>query len=96
VPASYSEICVTLFQDGNEAMDMKVGEVTDVKEEQDPLAVTCLTDAEQEVSCVSVCPVGSQIAYVPILSTLRLSLLTKWLLAAECTVHSKWLRWSSG
>ena len=42
-------------------MDIKVEEVTDVKEEEeegdDPLAVTCPTsDAEQEVSHVSVCP----------------------------------------
>jgi hypothetical protein len=36
-------------------MDIKVEEVTDVKEEEeDPLAMTCPTsDAEQEVSCVS-------------------------------------------
>jgi hypothetical protein len=51
---------VTSFQDGSEAMDIKVEEVTDVKEEdeegEDPLAITCSTsDAEQEVSCVSVC-----------------------------------------
>jgi hypothetical protein len=48
------------FQDGGEGMDMKVEEVTDVKEEEDgedPLAITCPTsDTEQEVSCVSVCP----------------------------------------
>ena len=40
-------------------MDIKVEEVTDVKEEEgeDPLAVTCPTsDAEQEVSYVSMCP----------------------------------------
>jgi hypothetical protein len=52
---------VTSFQDGNEAMDIKVEEITDVKEEEelreDPLAITCPTsDAEQEVSRVSVCP----------------------------------------
>jgi len=58
VAASYSEMCVTSFQDGSEAMDIKVEEVTDVKEEEgeDPLAITCPTsDAEQEVSRVSVC-----------------------------------------
>jgi len=42
-------------------MDIKVEEVTDVKVEEedgeDPLAITCPTsDAEQEVSHVSVCP----------------------------------------
>jgi hypothetical protein len=50
------------FQDGGEVMDIKVEEVTDVKEEEgeDPLAITCPTsDTEQEVSCVSVClPLG--------------------------------------
>jgi hypothetical protein len=47
---------VTLFQGGSEAIDIKVGEVTDVKdEEEDPLAIPCQTDAEQEVSCVCVC-----------------------------------------
>jgi len=53
-------MCVTSFQDGSAAMDIKVEEVTDVKEEEerkDPLAITCPTsDTEQEVSCVSVCP----------------------------------------
>ena len=59
VAASYIEICVTLFQDGSEAIDIKVEEVRNLKEEEgeDPLAITCPTsDAEQEVSCVSVCP----------------------------------------
>ena len=59
VPTSYSEMCVTSFQDGCEAMGVKVEKVADVKEEEevDPLAITCPTlDAEQEVSCVSVCP----------------------------------------
>jgi hypothetical protein len=63
LPALCSEICVTLFQGGSEAMDIKVEEVTDVKEEEeeeegeDHLAITCPTsDAEQEVSLVSVCP----------------------------------------
>jgi hypothetical protein len=41
-------------------MNIKVEEVTDVKEEEegkDPLAITCPTsDSEQEVSCVSMCP----------------------------------------
>lgn len=58
LPALYTEMYVTSFQDGNEAMDVKVEEVTDVKEEvEDPLAITCPTsDAEQEVSHVTVCP----------------------------------------
>jgi hypothetical protein len=47
-------MCLTSFQDGREAMDIKVEEVSDVKdEEDDPLAVAL--ESEQEVSCVSVC-----------------------------------------
>jgi hypothetical protein len=53
LPASYSEMCVTSFQDGSEAVDIKVEEVTGVKEEEegkDPLSITCPTsDADQEV-----------------------------------------------
>jgi hypothetical protein len=57
VPAPYSEMCVTSFQDVSEVMAIKVEEVTEVKEEQeDPLTITCpALDVEQEVSCVSVC-----------------------------------------
>ena len=85
LPALYTEMYVTSFQDGNEAMDVKVEEVTDVKEEvEDPLAITCPTsDAEQEVSRVSVCLAVRQIAYVLIFGTFSLSLLTKWLHAIE-------------
>ena len=86
VAASYSEMYVTSFQDGSEAMDIKVEEVTDVKEEEerkDPLAITCPTsDAEQEVSCVSVCPPQGKL-HVLIFATLHLTLLTKWLCAIE-------------
>jgi len=54
VSASYSETCLTSFQDGGEVMDIKP-EVTDVKEkEEDPLAVTL--ESEKEVSFVSVWP----------------------------------------
>jgi hypothetical protein len=53
VPASYSEMFLTSFQDGREVMDIKP-EVTDVKEQEDPLAVTL--ESEQEVSSMSVCP----------------------------------------
>ena len=54
VSASYSELCLTCFQDGREVMDIKP-EVIDVKEkEEDPLAVTL--ESGQEVSFVSVWP----------------------------------------
>jgi hypothetical protein len=50
-PTSCSETCVTSF-DGNEAIDVKVEEVTDLQVE-DPLLVTLpVVHAEQEVSCV--------------------------------------------
>jgi hypothetical protein len=68
-------------------MDIKVEEVTDVKEEEegeDPLAITRPTsDTEQEVSRVSMCLAVRQIAYVLIFATFSLSLLTKWLHAIE-------------
>jgi hypothetical protein len=68
-------------------MDIKVEEVTDVKEEEegeDPLAITRPTsDAEQEVSRVSVCLAVRQSAFVLIFATFSLSLLTKWLHAVE-------------
>ena len=38
-PGSYSETCQTLFWDGHEAMDVKVGDGTDVQEEKDPLLI---------------------------------------------------------
>jgi len=54
VSASYSEMCLTAFQDGREVMDIKP-EVIDVKEkEEDPLAVTLWP--EKEVSFVLVWP----------------------------------------
>jgi len=89
VQASYSETYVMSFQDGSDAIRIKVEEVTDVKGEEeeegeDPLAITCPTsDAEQEVSRVSVCLAVRQIAYVLIFGTFSLSLLTKWLHAIE-------------
>jgi len=92
VPTLYSEMCVTSFQDGSEAMDIKVEEVTYVKEEEegkDPLAITCPTsDAEQEVSRVSMCPAVRQIVYIAIFVTFSLSLLTKWPHAVECNFIS--------
>ena len=54
VSASYSEMCLTSFQDGGEVTDIKP-EVINVKEkEEDPLAVTL--ESEQKVSFVSVWP----------------------------------------
>jgi hypothetical protein len=47
VPGSYSETCPASY-------DMKVDEVTDIQEEEDPLLTFPVVKAEYEVSCVSV------------------------------------------
>jgi hypothetical protein len=39
VPGSCSETCQTLFWEGHEAMDVKVGDGTEVQEEKDPLSI---------------------------------------------------------
>jgi len=50
-------IGLTYFQDGDELIQIKAEEVTYIQEE-DPLAVTFpAMKAEQGVSCISVCPV---------------------------------------
>lgn len=50
LPASCSEF----FQGESELMDIKVEEVTDMEEKEDPLSVTCAAlKPEKEVSCVS-------------------------------------------
>ena len=76
LPALYTDVCVTLFQGGSKAMDIKVEVVTDMKEEEereDPLAITCPpSDAEQGVSRVSVYPAVRQLAYVQKFATLLL------------------------
>jgi hypothetical protein len=52
-PGLYSEPC----HDGNQCIDIKVEEVADIKEEEDPLqAVFPVLKTEHEVSFMSVCP----------------------------------------
>ena len=52
----HTVICLTYFQDGSELINIKTAEVTYMQED-DPLAVTFpAMKAEQEVSCISVCP----------------------------------------
>ena len=55
VSTFYSVVCPTFFQDGCVVMDIKIEEVTEVKEEElDPLYITCPTlKTGNEVSCVA-------------------------------------------
>jgi hypothetical protein len=51
VPDSYSETCETYPYDGSQIMNIKVEDVTDMKEEEDPVEITFpVIKAEQEVS----------------------------------------------
>jgi hypothetical protein len=49
-PGSYNDTC----HDGNLVIDIKVEEVTDMREEEDPLLITVPGIAEHEVSCTAV------------------------------------------
>jgi len=55
VPGLCSETCQTLFWDGHEAMDVKVGDFTDVQEEKDPLLIREVS-FEAVILCVCVPP----------------------------------------
>jgi hypothetical protein len=55
-PGLCSETCLTAH-DGNQAIDVKFQKGSDIEEEDDPVAITFpALKAEQEVSCVSMCP----------------------------------------
>jgi hypothetical protein len=57
VPGPRSETYPTSSHDANQAMNIKVEEDSHIKEEEDPVPVSCeAIKAELEVSCVSVCP----------------------------------------
>jgi hypothetical protein len=57
VPGSYSETCLTSSHVGNQVTDIKVEDVTDILEEDDPISTTLpVIKAEHEVSCRSVFP----------------------------------------
>jgi hypothetical protein len=51
VPGLCSDTCLTA--DDDEVIDVKV-EVSDVKEEEDPLLISSVGTADDEVSCLSV------------------------------------------
>jgi hypothetical protein len=54
---SYSETCLTSFHVGNQVTYMKVEDVTDIQEEDDPLSTALpVIKTEYEVSCMSACP----------------------------------------
>jgi hypothetical protein len=53
VPGLCSETCETLFWDGQEAMDVKAGDFTDVQEEKDPLLIHEVS-SEAVILCVCV------------------------------------------
>jgi hypothetical protein len=55
-PDSSSKICLTSSHDGNQVVSIKVEEVTDMQEEEDPLLMTFpVTKAELWVSCKCGC-----------------------------------------
>jgi hypothetical protein len=55
-PDSCSETCLTSSHDGNQLVGIKVEEVTDIQEEEDPLLITFpVTKAELWVSCKCGC-----------------------------------------
>jgi hypothetical protein len=57
VPGSHSEACPSSPHSGDQAVDIKVEEFSDVEVRDDPAPKTFMgIKAEHEVSCVSVCP----------------------------------------
>jgi hypothetical protein len=61
-PDSYSETCLTSSRDGSQFVSIKVEEVTDMQEEEDPLLITFpVTKAELWVSCKC----GCYLAHLP-------------------------------
>jgi hypothetical protein len=66
VPGSYSETCITSPPDGNQIIDMKVEDVTDIQVKEDPMPVTFpVIKGEQEVSFISVCTLWFRLALGP-------------------------------
>lgn len=59
-PDICNETCVASSYDGNQVIDIKVEEVTCIKEEEDPQSVSSpVIKTEHEVSCMSLSPVYS-------------------------------------
>jgi hypothetical protein len=57
VPGSHSDACLSLSQDGDQAVNIKAEEFSDIADGEDPVPKTLTgIKAEHEVSCVSVCP----------------------------------------
>jgi hypothetical protein len=57
VPGSHSEGCASSSLDGDQAVTIKVEEVSDAEDGEDPEPMTFVEiKAEHEVSCMSLCP----------------------------------------
>jgi hypothetical protein len=71
-PGSDSDTC----HDGNQVTNIKVGEVTDVQEDEDPLLRTFpVIEAEHEVSIMNVCTLlGSFLRYLELPAIFLISL----------------------
>jgi hypothetical protein len=56
-PGSHSEACPSSSHDGDQAVNIKVEEFSDVDNGEDPLPMTIVgIKVEHEVSCMSLCP----------------------------------------
>jgi hypothetical protein len=56
-PHSYGEPCLTSSHIGNQVTNIKVEDVADIQEEDEPISTTLpVIKAEPEVSCMSMCP----------------------------------------
>jgi hypothetical protein len=57
VPGSHSEICASSSHDGDQAVNIKVEEFSEMEDWEDPVPMTVVeVKIEPEVSCMSVCP----------------------------------------
>jgi hypothetical protein len=55
VPASYSETCLSSSHDGNQVIDVKVEDATDIQEQEDLFLTNfSAVQTDHEVSCMSV------------------------------------------
>jgi hypothetical protein len=56
-PSSHSGACLSSFHDGDQAVNIKDEEISDIEGGEDPEPMTVVgIKAEHEVSCMSLCP----------------------------------------
>jgi hypothetical protein len=73
VPCLHSEACPSSSHDGVQAVNIKVEEVSDVEDVEDPIPMTFVEiKAEHEVSCMSLCPLLGVCQSHPVLPVLIL------------------------